>query len=174
MTDDNQADAADLTAAFREAFRHHPSGVAVISADPGDGPVALTVGSLISISATPPTVAFSLSDLSSSSPAILRAETMVVHFLRIDDVALARLGAQRGADRFAPGTGWARLPGGEPYFPQVHTWFRARQRQVLPLEGATIVVAELISASHPPPDPAPEDSSIVYLDRRWHGLRRLK
>jgi len=171
--DDHGTDPARLSAAFREAFRHHPSGVAVIAADPGDGPAALTVGSLISISAAPPTVAFSLSDLSSASAAILRAETMVVHFMRAENVALARLCATRGADRFTPATGWRRLPGGEPYFPEVRTRFRARRRESLTLRGATLVVAELLSATHPQPDPAPEESSIVYLDRRWHGLRPL-
>ncbi|MBW7921582.1 MAG: flavin reductase [Rubellimicrobium sp.] len=171
--DDERPDPADLATAFVEAFRHHPSGAALISADPGDGPVALTAGSLISISAAPPTVAFSLSDLSSSSPAILRADTMVVHFLRAENVTLARLGATRGAARFTPATGWARLPGGDPYFPEVRTWFRACKRETLVLRGATIVVAELVAASHPAPDPAPEESSIVYLNRHWHRLRPL-
>jgi len=52
---------AAMTEAFLAAFRHHPSGVAIITAEAGEGPVALTVSSLISISATPPMVAFSLS-----------------------------------------------------------------------------------------------------------------
>jgi len=50
-----------MTEHFREAFRRHPAGVAVITADPGDRPVAMTVSSLISVSAAPPIVAFSLS-----------------------------------------------------------------------------------------------------------------
>lgn len=177
MTDDKPPAQPDLGIAFREAFRHHPSGVAVISADPGDGPVALTVGSLISVSAAPPTVAFSLSDHSSATAPILRAETMVVHFLRVENIALARRCATRGAQRFTPETGWDRLPGGEPYFTEVRTRFRARKRHCLSVDGATLVVAELLSASPPvpelEPDLTPEDSSVVYLNRRWHGLRRL-
>jgi hypothetical protein len=61
--------AAPLEDAFRDAFRHHPAGVAVI-ADPGDGPAALTARSLISVSADPPTVAFSLSAPSTRAAAI--------------------------------------------------------------------------------------------------------
>lgn len=56
-----------MTEAFREAFRRHPAGVAVITADPGNQPVAMTVSSLISVSAAPPVVAFSLSTKSASS-----------------------------------------------------------------------------------------------------------
>lgn len=175
--DDQSPESAELASAFREAFRHHPSGVAVISADPGDGPVGLTVGSLISVSAAPPTVAFSLSDHSSSTAPILRAESMVVHFLRAENIALARRCATRGAERFTPETGWDRLPGGEPYFTEVRTHFRARKRHSLSVDGATVVVAELLSASPSvpdlEPDLTPEDSSVVYLNRRWHGLRPL-
>ncbi|MCC7319962.1 MAG: flavin reductase [Rubellimicrobium sp.] len=163
----------DLALAFREAFRHHPSGVAVISADAGDGPVALTVGSLISIGTAPPTVAFSLSDHSSAGARMRHAASMVVHFMRTENLALARLCATSGADRFGPGVVWDRLPGGEPFYPEVRTRFRARPLETLVLRGATLVVAELTDASLAVPDPAPEDSSMVYLDRRWHGLRPL-
>jgi flavin reductase (DIM6/NTAB) family NADH-FMN oxidoreductase RutF len=51
------AGGSGVTDAFLAAVRHHPSGVAIITADAGEGPVALTVSSLISISATPPMVA---------------------------------------------------------------------------------------------------------------------
>lgn len=163
----------DLSAAFVEAFRHHPSGVAVISADPGDGPVALTVSSLISVSMAPPTVAFSLSASSTSAPGIRRAESFVVHFMRSENRALAQLCATSGADRFGPGVNWARLPGGEPYFPDVRIWFLARPLHELTVEGAVLIVAELVGGQIADSDPQPEENSMVYLNRRWHGLRPL-
>ena len=39
---------------FKALFRGHPGGVAVITADAGDGPVALTATSVASVSAEPP------------------------------------------------------------------------------------------------------------------------
>ncbi|MFT4149266.1 MAG: flavin reductase family protein [Paracoccaceae bacterium] len=163
----------DLAPAFREAFRHHPAGVAVITADPGEGPVAITVSSLISVSADPPTVAFSLSAKSSATTAILRAETMVIHFLRLADLPLAQLGATSGADRFGPGINWVRLPTGEPRYAEVTTWFRARVTGTLPLKGATLVAAELLDGHAEASEGGPEALSMVYVDRRWHGLRTL-
>lgn len=163
----------DLAAAFREAFRHHPSGVAVIAADPGDGPVALTISSLISVSANPPTVAFSLSTKSSATPALLRAETVVIHFMRLSDLSIAQLGATSGIDRFGPGINWERLPTGEPHYSEVTTWFRAKIKGQLPVDGATIIAAELVEGHAEVLDGNPEDLSMVYLDRRWHGLRNL-
>jgi len=170
---DTGTNPADLSAAFREAFRHHPSGVAVIAADPGDGPAALTVSSLISVSSAPPTVAFSLSAQSTSARAIRRAETMVIHFMRAENQALAQLCATTGADRFGPGVTWARLPTGEPFYPEVRIRFRARPLHELSVEGATLIVAELVQATLAGSDPDPAAHSMVYLNRQWHGLRQL-
>ncbi|MBP1806199.1 flavin reductase family protein [Rubellimicrobium aerolatum] len=159
----------DLSEAFKGAFRQHPAGVAILTADPGDGPVALTVSSLISVSAAPPTVAFSLSEGSTSSAPLLRAETLVIHLLRRQDRPLADLCATKGADRFGPGVRWDRLPGGEPFYMGVANWFQARILHRFPVAGATLVVAELM-AGQVDRSEAGHKESLVYLDRRWHGL----
>lgn len=161
-----------MTNAFREAFRSHPAGVAVITADPGDRPVAMTVSSLISVSAAPPIVAFSLSLRSGSSEALLRAETVVIHLLRLSDIDLAQLCASSGTDRFGPNIEWERLPTGEPRYIGVSTWFRARRLGLLPVEGATLVAAELLDGETQGIEDAPEAQSLIYLDRRWHRLHQ--
>lgn len=161
----------DLSHAFRDAFRLHPAGVAVITADPGGQPVAMTVSSLISVSAAPPTVAFSLSSRSGSTAAVLAAGSVVIHLLRFADLDLALLGATPGADRFGVSTPWTRLPSGEPRYTGPATWFRARITGSLPVEGATVVVAELLEGESIVPPGAPELESLIYLDRRWHRLR---
>ncbi|MFV0383037.1 flavin reductase family protein [Paracoccus sp. (in: a-proteobacteria)] len=164
-------DTSSVSDAFREAFRCHPAGVAVITADPGEGPVAMTVSSLISVSSAPPTVAFSLSSHSGPTPAVLASETVVIHLLRYPDLELARLGATPGADRFGPGVEWERMPTGEPRYTRVATWFRARISGRLPVEGATLVAAELLQGETAEGSKAPELESLVYMDRRWHRLR---
>lgn len=163
----------DLSLAFREAFRRHPAGVAVVTADDGSGPVAMTVSSLISVSATPPTVALSLSDWSGATPKVLKAGTMVLHFLRYDDRALGQLAATKGADRFGPQIPWERLPGGEPRYTSVATWFRARITGTLPAQGATVAVAELLEgAAMQSHDPGQDP--LVYLGRGWHRLHEAR
>jgi flavin reductase (DIM6/NTAB) family NADH-FMN oxidoreductase RutF len=161
--------AMPVTEAFLTAFRHHPSGVAIITADPGDGPVALTVSSLISISASPPMVAFSLSASSSSAQAVERANSVVLHFVRRSDMQLARLCATSGKDRFGPDVRWARLDTGEPYYPQVDLWFRAEPRGVLKTPGASVVTAELTAVSKPL-HATRQSEALVYSNRAWHGL----
>jgi flavin reductase (DIM6/NTAB) family NADH-FMN oxidoreductase RutF len=156
---------------LREAFRSHPAGVAIVTADPGGEPIALTVSSLISVSAEPPVVAFSLSTQSATAASMLTAETIVIHLARFDDLPLAQLAATRGVDRFGPDVEWERLPTGEPRYTAVGTWFRARLRGTVPLEGATLVTADLLEGAVAPSGEWPERDSLVYLDRRWHRLR---
>ncbi|PWE56947.1 flavin reductase [Metarhizobium album] len=163
---------AGVAEAFMTAFRHHPAGVAIITADPGDGPVALTVSSLISVSATPPTVAFSLSDNSSSAGVVRRAETVVVHFVRRSDMDLARLCATGGKDRFGPDVRWARLETGEPYYPGIGLWFRAAIRGRFAVPGACLVSAELLEVS-PDALTSHRDDPLIYANRAWHGLKPI-
>ncbi len=163
-------EAASVAKAFLAAFRHHPAGVAIITGDAGDGPAALTISSLISVGVEPPTVAFSLSEASSSARVLARCETVVVHFVRRRNMQLARLCATSGSGRFGPGVDWSRLATGEPYYPQVETWFRAAIRGRLAAPGALLVSAELVLAA-PMPQPAASDDALVYADRAWHGLR---
>lgn len=161
-----------VTEAFFAAFRHHPSGVAIITADAGEGPVALTVSSLISVSASPPTVAFSLSASSSTAKAVEKAKTVVIHFVRRGDMELARLCATSGVDRFGEHVRWERLASGEPHYPQVDFWFRAALRDRLALPGACLMTAELLSAS-PLAQNGRGDDALVYANRSWHELRPM-
>lgn len=160
-----------LSESFRTAFRCHPAGVAVITADSAIKPVAITVSSLISVSAEPPVVAFSLSAKSTASQAMLEVETLVIHLLQFSHLNLATLGATPGADRFGPGIAWERLPSGEPRYSGVDTWFRARILRTVPVEGATIVVAELIEGQATEIPPGEDSSPLVYFNRRWHRLQ---
>lgn len=80
---------------FVAVFRHHAAGVAVVTAAGPDGPVAMTVTSLFSVSAEPPMFAFSASSLSSASPPILAADTVVAHILHGDNLPIGRLGRRR-------------------------------------------------------------------------------
>jgi flavin reductase (DIM6/NTAB) family NADH-FMN oxidoreductase RutF len=159
---------------FRAAFRNHPAGVALITADNGDGPVALTATSVFSVSVAPPLLVFSVSELSSSTPTIRRAESVVVHLLGAAQIDLAKLGATSGIDRFADTSIWSRLPTGEPYFPAAHAWIRGRVVNKMAAGGSTVVVVEALETHAPSAGDVEADASIalplVYHNRTWHHL----
>jgi flavin reductase (DIM6/NTAB) family NADH-FMN oxidoreductase RutF len=151
---------------FKAAFREHPAGVAVITATADGERVALTATSVASVSADPPLIMFSVSALSSSTPTILKAETVVIHLLNSDQLPIAKLGATHGVDRFADASIWSTFESGEPYFHTVRAWIRGRTLSRTPAGGSAVILVEAIEAkvvdeSHPP---------LVYHDRTWHAL----
>jgi flavin reductase (DIM6/NTAB) family NADH-FMN oxidoreductase RutF len=167
---EHDAALAGLSAAeFKLAFRHHPAGVALITADAGDGPVAMTATSVFSVSAEPPLFVFSISDQSSAAETITRAETLIVHLLSADQLDLAQLGATSGIDRFGDRTQWDRLLTGEPYFPAARTWIRGKVIDRMRAGTSTVVAVHALQAKLP--TPAEEEAApLVYHNRTWHAL----
>lgn len=153
---------------FKLAFRNHPAGVAVITADAGDGPVGLTATSVFSVSAEPPLLVFSLSDQSSSSPTIQKADTVVVHLLGSEQLRIAQLCATSGVDRFADAGLWDRLGSGEPYFPSAHAWIRGRVIDRMSAGSSTVVAVHALESRIT--DDAASSDPLVYHNRSWHRL----
>nr|WP_300148185.1 flavin reductase family protein [Propionicimonas sp.] len=155
---------------YKLVFRHHAAGVALITADAGNGPAALTATSVTSISAEPPLLGFSVTDESSAAATLLAADTVVVHLLTTDQLDLARLGATSGIDRFADTGRWTRLPTGEPWFPEAGAWVRGRVVNRLRVGASTLLIVRALDAAarH---DTGPRTATpLVYTNRRWYGL----
>ncbi|HYJ50575.1 MAG TPA: flavin reductase family protein [Microbacterium sp.] len=163
---------ADLTSHdFKSLFRGHPGGVAVITADPGTGPVALTATSVASVSVEPPLLVFSLSSISSASAAISASDTIVVHLLDEHDLELAKRGATSGVDRFADTSTWARLSTGEPVFPGVRAWVRCAIINRMDAGGSTVIAAHALQHHLARDiDPGEAGGGLVYHNRTWHRL----
>lgn len=151
---------------FKKIFRHHAAGVAVVTANAGEGPVAMTVTSVFSISAEPPLFVFSASALSSSTPHFLRASTLVVHLLHEDQLWLGRLAATSQVDRFVEGT-WRELPTGEPLYNGARTWVRGRVVARLSAGTSTMFVVQAIEGHASEQD---DEQPLVYHNRTWHAL----
>jgi flavin reductase (DIM6/NTAB) family NADH-FMN oxidoreductase RutF len=111
-------DQAPMTAsatAFREAMRHLPAGVCVISVGHGAERTGLTATSVSSLSMEPPTLLVSVNRASSSYQALTRNPAFSVNVLTAGHQAVAsafagRDGAQ-GADRYGTGR-WVTLSSG--------------------------------------------------------------
>jgi flavin reductase (DIM6/NTAB) family NADH-FMN oxidoreductase RutF len=155
---------------LKSAFRNHPAGVAVITADAGDGPVAMTSSSVASVSADPPLIMFSVSAQSSSTPTILRAKTVVIHLLAAEQLNLAKLAATSGVDRFDGTIPWGRLPTGEPHYHGVPVRIRARVVSTVAAGSSTVLVAHALQADLSVT--AQARGALVYHDRAWHELSR--
>ena len=155
---------------FRSAFRMHPSGVTVVTADLGGRPVAITVSSLASVSAEPPLIVFSVSSKASSSSVLRQVDSVVIHMVGSDQLWLARLGATSGVDRFADTSAWTRLATGEPVFTAAPAWVRGKVVSRIEAGEASIFVVHAVSASVPEEAAEPVAAPLVYHSRSWHRL----
>jgi flavin reductase (DIM6/NTAB) family NADH-FMN oxidoreductase RutF len=153
------------SATFRAAFRRHPAGVVVVTADAGDGPAGLTATSLASVSLEPPMVSFALASDASTAPTLLGAASFVVNLLADEHAPVAQRFATTGIDRFAEPTRWTRLPTGEPALLDAASWLRCETVQRVPVGDHTLLVGRVLEA-RVDRDAAP----LVYHDRRYHGL----
>jgi flavin reductase (DIM6/NTAB) family NADH-FMN oxidoreductase RutF len=156
---------------FKALFRGHPGGVAVITAEGPNGPVALTATSVSSVSVDPPLLIFSVSALSSATPSILAAETIVVHLLDGDDLEVAQLASTSGVDRFADRTRWSRLVTGEPVYHGVRAWVRCSIVERMNAGGSTVIAAHALQSDIARDvEPGGHGNALVYHNRSWHRL----
>lgn len=150
---------------FRAAFRAHPAGVALITANPHGQPVGLTVSSLASLSIDPVAVSFSLTRSSGSAGAVLQAPTFLIHLLGEEHSDLADAFAHPDGERFTDGQGWQLLENGEPYFAQAPVALRARMHSSLQVGGSRLIAAEVLDILH-----GPQSQHLLYQDRHYLGL----
>ncbi|MFT4122687.1 MAG: flavin reductase family protein [Microbacteriaceae bacterium] len=160
-------EARTLSAAtFAALFRNHPAGVAVVTADAGEGPVAFVASSLVSLSAEPAYLSFSISDATTAAATLARASSVVVHFLGGESLEFLRQATRSGSDRFADPERWARLATGEPVLREARAWIRGEIEHRLRAGTATLHLVRALETGGEPGGGRP----LVYHDRGWHEL----
>ena len=154
--------------AFKLAFRHHAAGVAVVSADLDDVPVALTASSVTSVSADPPVLLLSVAGATRTGADLARAETLVVHLLGADQLPLAQRCADPTVDRFADTSTWERLPSGEPSFLGSRVRLRGRVIDRHVYGASTVLAVEVLEVTIA--EDAAARAPLAFHDRTWHRL----
>jgi flavin reductase (DIM6/NTAB) family NADH-FMN oxidoreductase RutF len=150
---------------FRQVFRRHAAGVAVVTTDAGRGAAGVTVTSLASLSAEPPLLSFSINAAASVWPHLRDAGTAVVHLLGAGHTELARTFATSGIDRFAAPTRWRRLPTGEPVLAQAAAWLRIAIEHRHPAGGSHLVIGRVTGG-----ELADAGAPLLYHDGTFHVL----
>ncbi|MEV4641695.1 flavin reductase family protein [Actinoplanes sp. NPDC049548] len=150
---------------FRQVFRRHAAGVAVVTVDAGRGAAGVTVTSLASLSADPPLLSFSVSATASVWPHLRDAGTAVVHLLGAEHAELAQTFATSGIDRFGAPTRWHRLPTGEPVLDGAAAWLRIAIEHRHPAGGAHLVIGRIQEV-----ELAESSTPLLYHDGSYHVL----
>ncbi|MFC4905543.1 flavin reductase family protein [Kocuria oceani] len=153
------------TTLFREAFRDHPAGLAVITATGADGPVGLTASSVSSVSADPPALMFSLSG-ATTAPVLAAADTVVVHLMDSEQIDVVHAFATPGADRFTEETDWVILPTGEPLLLNTVWALRCAVTDRVAVGASQVLIATVLDIR----SAASAGDPLVYHDRTFHRL----
>ncbi|WP_345469434.1 flavin reductase family protein [Glutamicibacter ectropisis] len=159
---------SQLSDDFRTAFRHHPAGVALITATVDEVPYGLTISSLASLSIAPVSVSFSLSKESGAAGAVLAAPSFMIHMLGEEHEELATNFARPGAPRFTPEQNFQFLPTGEPYFAGAPIAFRSSIHSSISVGGSRLIAAEVHEIIQGTPQ-----QHLLHQDRKYLRLSGL-
>lgn len=153
---------------FRDALRHFPSGVTVVTVKAGEVRHGLTVSAFASVSPEPPLVLVMI-DHRHRAYGLFEQEgaTFAVNILAHDQVELSnRFAWVKDEDRFAVGD-WTEAKTGAPVLGSALAWMDCTIYSRNPAGSHTIYVGEVQASRVERPDEAP----LVYWNRGYRHLQ---
>jgi flavin reductase (DIM6/NTAB) family NADH-FMN oxidoreductase RutF len=136
------ADREQYELTFKEMFRRHAAGVAIITVNYQGEPYGFTATSVASLSAQPPRFTFNMARSSSSWPAVANTTHIGVHMLGLENQELAERFA-RTKNRFG-GDHWELGPHDVPILKDVAGWLIGKIQMRLSFENNAVVVVEVV------------------------------
>lgn len=152
---------------FRDALRHFPSGVTIVTVKSGEQIHGLTVSAFASVSPDPPLIAVII-DHRHRAYALLEGKGAVfaVNILGQDQVHLSnRFAWVKDQDRFAEGQ-WQTARTGAPVLADALAWLDCTIYARYPAGTHTIYVGQVQASRVPQPDAPP----LVYWNRGYRFL----
>lgn len=156
---------------FRNALRHFPAGVTIVTIRSGEKVHGLTVSAFASVSADPPMVMVIIENRHRAY-SLLQEDGAVyaVNILREDQSELSnRFAWTKDEDRFALGD-WTTVATGAPVLADALAWLDCRIHGRHPAGSHTIYVGEVLASRVPQPDLPP----LIYWNRAYRKLEEHK
>lgn len=152
---------------FREALRHFPSGVTIVTIKAGEEIHGLTVSAFASISPSPPLIIVAIDHRHTAYDLLEQpGAVFAVNILHHDQMELSnRFAWLKDADRFAQGE-WTTAVTGAPVLADALAWLDCSIENRYLAGTHTIYVGEVQASQCPRPEGPP----LVYWNR---GYRRL-
>ncbi len=153
--------------AYRDALRHFPSGVTIVTVKVGDDVHGLTVSAFASVSPEPPLVAVMI-DHRHRAYGLLEREgaTFAVNILAADQDELSnRFAWVKTEDRFAVGN-WSTAATGAPVLVDGLAWLDCTIHDRFPAGTHTVYVGEVQASGIGRPD----DEPLIYWNRDYRRL----
>jgi flavin reductase (DIM6/NTAB) family NADH-FMN oxidoreductase RutF len=148
--------------AFKQTFRRHAAGVAVVTSLTPDGsPVGFTATSLASLSADPPLATFNMARISSAWPAMVVGNRVTIHTLGPQSQHLATRMAAAHDERFT-GDHWRAGPDGVPQLLGVTAWMSGTVHEVHEIFASAVIVVRIDNGAL-----GEEDEALLYHERTY-------
>ncbi len=148
---------------FRGAMRHLTGGVSVITTGRGKDISGMTVSSVSSLSADPPSLIVSINRGASSWPLLQRHGFFGVNILASDQVEIAERftgkGGLKGAERFA-GAEWTAGASGAPLLVGALAAIDCEVEEAIERHSHAIIIGRVLDAVV-----SPRSAALAY----WHG-----
>lgn len=152
---------------FRSLFRKHPGAVCVITVSSPAGVAGFTATSVVSVSAEPPMLAFSIARGSSAWAAMASADRITVHFLAREHSPLAVRFATPSIDRF-DGVEWSHTPAHGVLLHDVQTWATGTVASFAASEASALVCVRIDGSQA-----AEDHDALLYRDRTYAQVDAL-
>jgi len=166
-TDQPQAGEPVDSVAYRQALRHFPAGVTLVTIQAGDQVHGLTVSAFTSVSPEPPLIAVVI-DQRHYAHELLQKEgaSFAVNILAQDHRVLSeRFAWLKDGDRFAQGN-WEMAASGAPVLAEALAWLDCSIYARYPAGTHTIFVGRVEASRVARPDEPP----LVYWNRGYRQL----
>lgn len=154
--------------AFRDAMRHFPAGVTVVTVKIPDGRRGMTVSAFASVSPSPPLVAVILDSAHSLHPLLDQGVTdsFAINVLAEGQAEISnRFAFVKDQDRFAVGD-WGEAETGAPVLEEALAWLDCRLYDKMRAGTHTIFVGEVVASKVPRPETRP----LVYWNRDYRRI----
>lgn len=147
--------------AFRKVLGNVPTSVSIVTAQSGEEPVGMVVGSLVSISLDPPLIGLFVDNRSRTLPALLNSDEICVNVLRAEQAQLCRDFTKVRETRFACGA-WRRDAETAPRLEHALAWISGRIERSLEIGDHHLIVIETEALEE---NPACADSDPLIFFR---------
>ena len=152
---------------FRDVLGHFCSGITIIAALDGSALVGLTCQSFFSLSLSPALIAFSVSKISTSYPAIRSSGELSINMLADEQHDISNAFAKSGIDKWA-GVSWRRGPVlGQPI---IHGALASLECQIDREVNAGDHILAIARVRHL--EAHPDRTPLLFFRGAYHGLAR--
>lgn len=153
---------------FREALRHFPAGVTIVTIKAGEEIHGLTVSAFASVSPEPPLIAIIIDQRHHAHDLLGQEGTVfAVNILRQDQTELSNRFAWHNEDRFGAGD-WTTAVTGAPVLADALAWLDCTIHSRTAAGTHTIFVGHVQASAVPTPDTPP----LLYWNRDYRTLNQ--